>query len=224
MSQGRDERVEEVLRRVRAIPEGFVTTYGDLCPAAPRFAGAVLREHREPDLRSSASFARTARSPRASASAGCSSTRAYRFAASGWTCGRPGRPRRNEPAQCVSTISTSQCAVCEILLGTLPSTRRAPRMPWLPTTIRSAWHPPHRRTRTPRRSACAGSPGCPSRRAARASARARRRPGSPRRFRGSDWRPRSPARPCPRRHAHGTAAPRLCARARAPARGQLSGL
>jgi alkylated DNA nucleotide flippase Atl1 len=24
------------------VPEGFVVTYGDLCPAAPRFAGAVL--------------------------------------------------------------------------------------------------------------------------------------------------------------------------------------
>jgi methylated-DNA-protein-cysteine methyltransferase related protein len=35
-------RAEEVLRRVRAIPEGFVTTYGDLSPGAPRFAGAVL--------------------------------------------------------------------------------------------------------------------------------------------------------------------------------------
>ena len=31
-----------VLQRARAIPPGFVTTYGDLCPEAPRFAGAVL--------------------------------------------------------------------------------------------------------------------------------------------------------------------------------------
>jgi alkylated DNA nucleotide flippase Atl1 len=31
-----------VLRRVRAVPEGFVTTYGDVSPGAPRFAGAVL--------------------------------------------------------------------------------------------------------------------------------------------------------------------------------------
>jgi methylated-DNA-protein-cysteine methyltransferase related protein len=36
------ERAEEVLRRVRAVPEGRVTTYGDLSPGAPRFAGAVL--------------------------------------------------------------------------------------------------------------------------------------------------------------------------------------
>jgi methylated-DNA-protein-cysteine methyltransferase-like protein len=35
-------RAREVLRRVRSVPEGFVTTYGDLCPEAPRFAGAVL--------------------------------------------------------------------------------------------------------------------------------------------------------------------------------------
>jgi len=32
----------EVLRRAAAIPPGFVTTYGDLCPRAPRFAGAVM--------------------------------------------------------------------------------------------------------------------------------------------------------------------------------------
>jgi alkylated DNA nucleotide flippase Atl1 len=35
-------RAREVLRRARAVPEGFVTTYGELCPGAPRFAGAVL--------------------------------------------------------------------------------------------------------------------------------------------------------------------------------------
>jgi alkylated DNA nucleotide flippase Atl1 len=28
---------------VRAIPEGFVRTYGDLSPGAPRFTGTVLR-------------------------------------------------------------------------------------------------------------------------------------------------------------------------------------
>jgi alkylated DNA nucleotide flippase Atl1 len=37
-----EQRAAEVLRRVRSIPEGRVTTYGDLAPAAPRFAGAVL--------------------------------------------------------------------------------------------------------------------------------------------------------------------------------------
>lgn len=35
-------RAREVLRRARAVPEGFVTTYGDLCPGAPRFAGMVM--------------------------------------------------------------------------------------------------------------------------------------------------------------------------------------
>ena len=35
-------RRERVLERARAIPPGFVRTYGDLSPGAPRFAGAVL--------------------------------------------------------------------------------------------------------------------------------------------------------------------------------------
>jgi alkylated DNA nucleotide flippase Atl1 len=30
---------------VRAIPEGFVRTYGDVSPGAPRFTGTVLRLH-----------------------------------------------------------------------------------------------------------------------------------------------------------------------------------
>jgi methylated-DNA-protein-cysteine methyltransferase-like protein len=40
----------EVLRRVRSVPAGFVTTYGDLCPEAPRFAGAVLARCHESGL------------------------------------------------------------------------------------------------------------------------------------------------------------------------------
>jgi alkylated DNA nucleotide flippase Atl1 len=40
----------EVLDRVREIPPGFVCTYGDVSPGAPRFAGAVLFECDEPDL------------------------------------------------------------------------------------------------------------------------------------------------------------------------------
>lgn len=39
-----------MLARVRAIPEGFVRTYGDVSPGAPRYAGAVLFEVDEPDL------------------------------------------------------------------------------------------------------------------------------------------------------------------------------
>jgi alkylated DNA nucleotide flippase Atl1 len=37
---------ERILAAVRAIPPGYVRTYGDLSPGAPRYAGAVLsREH-----------------------------------------------------------------------------------------------------------------------------------------------------------------------------------
>jgi methylated-DNA-protein-cysteine methyltransferase related protein len=32
-----------ILRRVRAIPPGYVRTYGDVSPGAPRLAGYVLR-------------------------------------------------------------------------------------------------------------------------------------------------------------------------------------
>jgi methylated-DNA-protein-cysteine methyltransferase-like protein len=32
-----------VVETVRAIPEGFVRTYGDVSPGAPRFTGTVLR-------------------------------------------------------------------------------------------------------------------------------------------------------------------------------------
>lgn len=35
-----------MLERVSAVPEGFVTTYGDISPGAPRFAGAVLARTR----------------------------------------------------------------------------------------------------------------------------------------------------------------------------------
>jgi methylated-DNA-protein-cysteine methyltransferase related protein len=33
---------QAILDQVRAIPPGYVRTYGDLSPGAPRFAGAVL--------------------------------------------------------------------------------------------------------------------------------------------------------------------------------------
>ena len=39
-----------VLERVRAVPAGRVTTYGDLWPGAPRAAGAVLSRNEDPDL------------------------------------------------------------------------------------------------------------------------------------------------------------------------------
>jgi methylated-DNA-protein-cysteine methyltransferase related protein len=41
---------EAVLARVRAIPEGFVRTYGDVSPGAPRFAGAVLFATNDDDV------------------------------------------------------------------------------------------------------------------------------------------------------------------------------
>jgi alkylated DNA nucleotide flippase Atl1 len=44
------ERAEEVLRRVRSVPEGHVTTYGDLSPGAPRFAGTVLADCHDDDV------------------------------------------------------------------------------------------------------------------------------------------------------------------------------
>jgi alkylated DNA nucleotide flippase Atl1 len=40
----------EVLERVRSIPQGFVRTYGDVSPGAPRFAGTVLFFTDDPDL------------------------------------------------------------------------------------------------------------------------------------------------------------------------------
>ena len=37
-----DDRRAHILARVRAIPEGFVRTYGDIDPRAPRLVGKVL--------------------------------------------------------------------------------------------------------------------------------------------------------------------------------------
>jgi len=36
------DRTRAVLARVRDTPEGFVRSYGDVSPGAPRFAGTVL--------------------------------------------------------------------------------------------------------------------------------------------------------------------------------------
>ena len=44
------DRAEDLLELVRAIPEGFVTTYGDLAPDAPRYAGAVLADCGDPSV------------------------------------------------------------------------------------------------------------------------------------------------------------------------------
>jgi len=37
-------RTERIIARIRAIPEGFVQTYGDIDPRAPRLVGRVLSE------------------------------------------------------------------------------------------------------------------------------------------------------------------------------------
>jgi methylated-DNA-protein-cysteine methyltransferase related protein len=43
-------RASRVLDRIRRVPEGFVTTYGDICPEAPRFAGFVLSHTDDPSV------------------------------------------------------------------------------------------------------------------------------------------------------------------------------
>ncbi len=45
-----DPRAGEVIRRIRAVPYGRVTTYGDLSPGAPRYAGAVLAACHDPSV------------------------------------------------------------------------------------------------------------------------------------------------------------------------------
>ena len=42
------DRAQRVLERIRDIPPGFVRTYGDVSPGAPRFAGTVLSETDDP--------------------------------------------------------------------------------------------------------------------------------------------------------------------------------
>ena len=43
-------RARQVLSRARGVPPGRVTTYGDLSPGAPRFAGAVLAAVEDPGV------------------------------------------------------------------------------------------------------------------------------------------------------------------------------
>jgi methylated-DNA-protein-cysteine methyltransferase related protein len=45
-----DDRAAQILDRVRATPEGFVRTYGDISPGAPRVAGAVLHDCADADV------------------------------------------------------------------------------------------------------------------------------------------------------------------------------
>jgi alkylated DNA nucleotide flippase Atl1 len=44
------ERQERIIARIRAIPEGFVQTYGDIDPSAPRLVGQVLATYEGDDL------------------------------------------------------------------------------------------------------------------------------------------------------------------------------
>ena len=43
-------RSEAVLERIRAIPEGFVRSYGDISPGAPRYTGTVLSACDDPTV------------------------------------------------------------------------------------------------------------------------------------------------------------------------------
>ncbi len=43
-------RANRILARVHAVPVGFVRTYGDVSPGAPRAAGAALHASGEPGL------------------------------------------------------------------------------------------------------------------------------------------------------------------------------
>jgi methylated-DNA-protein-cysteine methyltransferase-like protein len=44
------EHQERILDAIRAIPEGFVATYGDVSPGAPRLAGRLLGSVHAPDI------------------------------------------------------------------------------------------------------------------------------------------------------------------------------
>lgn len=44
------ERERRILDRVCATPAGFVRTYGDVSPGAPRLAGAVLHACADPEV------------------------------------------------------------------------------------------------------------------------------------------------------------------------------
>jgi alkylated DNA nucleotide flippase Atl1 len=64
------EAREAILRRVRAIPPGYVRTYGDVSPGAPRLAGYVLSQTEASDapwhrvVRADGSLAKGARQRR----------------------------------------------------------------------------------------------------------------------------------------------------------------
>jgi alkylated DNA nucleotide flippase Atl1 len=47
-TQGAATSAKAILRRIGAIPPGFVRTYGDVSPGAPRRAGAILSASADP--------------------------------------------------------------------------------------------------------------------------------------------------------------------------------
>ena len=49
-TQARESRRERILSEIRAIPEGFVRTYGDIDPKAPRMVGQILATTHDKDL------------------------------------------------------------------------------------------------------------------------------------------------------------------------------
>ena len=44
------DRQEKILELIRSLPEGYVTTYSDLCPEAPRLPGRILKLSRDRTL------------------------------------------------------------------------------------------------------------------------------------------------------------------------------
>jgi methylated-DNA-protein-cysteine methyltransferase related protein len=45
-----ERSIDEILARIRRIPPGYVRTYGDVSPGAPRYAGTALRSTGAPDV------------------------------------------------------------------------------------------------------------------------------------------------------------------------------
>jgi alkylated DNA nucleotide flippase Atl1 len=43
------DRHQAIIDAIRAIPEGFVRTYGDISPGAPRLSARLLSTHQLPD-------------------------------------------------------------------------------------------------------------------------------------------------------------------------------
>jgi alkylated DNA nucleotide flippase Atl1 len=49
-AEAAEDRIDQILAAVRRIPDGHVSTYGDVSPGAPRQAGKVLAMAFEDDL------------------------------------------------------------------------------------------------------------------------------------------------------------------------------